>query len=159
MATRKLFPKVRNLKSHDQVFQTARAFVYRTFTAWSKNNNCYNTKAGEIRLRRGGAGSREKLPELGRALYDWLIVHRNCFKSRVTISTMLQQGRFLCEIAERLLQGYDVKAPAVNKLWVDRWKQRFHVSLKHVNKRYKVADAVRKRRIGQGIRNCLRFRI
>ena len=122
------------------------------------------------RRRRHGAGGpgNMKCPEIGDELFAWFVDSLRNIKGRIPSFLLLDVARALSkdmlhwheEQKERgaLAPHVQLEIPALNHVWLQRWRRLHHISWRTVNLRFKCSRAVLKARLYIFWCNVLRVR-
>ena len=95
-------------------------------------------------IRRAGLQGRPmKAPMLGEFLWDWFVDIKTAVCARIHPRLMLYKARSVASAMLRKMRKTNqfVELPVLDKHWLRRWKQRYHVSLRKPNRRYKCSRA------------------
>jgi len=116
-----------------------------------------------------GGGRRAKAPDLGEELWHWFVDELHQIQARTSSATVMAQAEALrADLLElhhhkvQLGRADPCQPPALPKLsptWLHRWREKYGISFRQVNLRYKISAAKRDLRLRVCWCNALRLRV
>ena len=112
-------------------------------------------------MRVPGAGRKEVVPEISKALFSWFVDVRVQRRGRMSMKLFnakcnelyIEFKRKKSEDGQELTE--EEKEMKFGKSWIKKWKKDYRVSLKKPNKRYALNNDVRHRRIMKFLKKYL----
>ncbi len=121
-----------------------------------------------MRERGAGGGTKQKCPELDEEVWHWFVNRLAISRTRVSQEELMDVGSFykkvLLETHQNNIErgfidpGLSANLPQIDNNWVDRWRNRYCVTYRTVNLRYKISRRVFLRRLKVFWLNCIRIR-
>ena len=121
------------------------------------------------RRRARGGGRIRAAPELGEELWHWFVDRINTVQARINSKLLLAQAE---AIKSDLMELHHLKVdqgradaampphlPSLNRMWLQRWREKYGISHRTVNLRYKISTAKRESRLHICWSNALRLRV
>ena len=106
-----------------------------------------------IRQRKKGGGRQSRCPIIGEELWSWFVDRLSACQSRVSTQLLIDQANVVSgDLYEdwlvRTAQGHadansPPQLPALNPVWVQRWRRAYGVTFRTVNLRYKISHSKR----------------
>jgi hypothetical protein len=88
-------------------------------------------------------GRPERMPEVSVRLFDWFVDVRGTIRGRMPSHVLFAKAQlFLSEACRAMVRSGEIpEPPKLSKAWLCRWKQRWGVSTRQPNKRFKISHA------------------
>ena len=161
-AVRMFYPELKNKLSTDNRFRAAVQFARRSLVWLEKSEKAGNLGApSKKEFRAKGGGRKHQAPEVREGLFQVFIDIRHVMKGRLPMSLMQ-------EIAVELYDNWKKQQPepipkkqqlSFSRQWMKGWIKEYGVSLKMPNKRFKVKQDVRIKRVLAYLKNILKIRV
>ena len=125
--------------------------------------------APQIRQRKQGGGRARRCPIIGEELWSWFVDRISTCHTRVGTQRLIDAANVVSgdlweDWLVRKAQGHadsckPPKLPAINPVWVQRWRSAYGVTYRTVNLRYKISHTKRMLRLRVFWSNVMRVRL